>query len=116
MSQVILTRNSVNYRRRRASLNPVHLRPFLMIVGMGLTISFLSVMMLVHFNQVSTKGYTIKYLEVQRQELVDKNEKMQKDLLEKRALTTLSVSDKANSMVKPGKIAYVSGYSAIAQK
>lgn len=116
MSQVMLTRNSINYRRRRSSYDSGQLKTFLMIVSMGITISFLSVMMLVHFNQVSTRGYTIKYLEVQRQELVEQNEIIQKDLLEKKALTELAATDKANSMIKPGSVAYVSGYSAIAQK
>lgn len=116
MSQVILTHNSLNYRRRHSSFNVGQLKTFFMIVAMGITISFLSVMMLVHFNQVSTRGYTIKYLEVQRQELIQKNEIIQNDLLERKALTMLSATDKANSMVKPGKVTYVSGYSAIAQK
>lgn len=87
-----------------------------MIISMGITICFLSVLMLVHFNQVSTKGYTIKYLEVQRQELLQANEIIQKDLLEKQSLSMLSLSDKANSMVKPAQVKFVSGYSAIAQK
>jgi len=116
MSQVMLTHNSINYRRRHSSFNAGQLKTFFMIVGMGITISFLSVMMLVHFNQVSTRGYTIKYLEVQRQELVEQNEIIQKDLLEKKALSVLAATDKANSMVKPGSVAYVSGYSAIASK
>ncbi|MBN1494138.1 hypothetical protein JW911_00160 [Candidatus Peregrinibacteria bacterium] len=116
MSQVILARNTINYRRRHASYNFGQLKTFLMIVSMGITISFLSVMMLVHFNQVSTRGYTIKYLEVKRQELIEQNEIIQNNLLEKKALTMLSVTDKANSMHKPSDVHYVSGYSAIAKK
>lgn len=116
MSQVILTRNSLGYRRRHESYNIGQIKTFLMIVSSGIVISFLSVMMLVHFNQVSTKGYTIKYLEVQRQELIEQNEIIQKDLLEKKALTLLTATDKANSMVKPTNVSYVSGYSAIAKK
>jgi len=116
MSQVMLTRNSMQFRRRHSSFNAGQLKTFFMIVGMGITISFLSVTMLVHFNQVSTRGYTIKYLEVKRQELVEQNEIIQKDLLEKKALSVLAASDKASSMIKPGSVAYVSGYSAIASK
>lgn len=115
MSQVIVNRNSLGYRRRRQSMGKLSIKPFLMMVSMGFFISFLSVMMLVNFNKASTKGYTIKYLEVQQQGLWEENQELQKDLLEQKALTGLLETEKAKSMVKPGKITYVSGHSTVAQ-
>ncbi len=115
MSQVIVNRNSLAYRRRRQSMQKISIKPFLIMVSMGLFISFLSVMMLVNFNMASTKGYTIKYLEVQQQELWEKHEEIKKDLLQQKALSVLIESEKARSMVKPGKISYVAGHSTVAQ-
>jgi len=114
MSQVIVQRNTLAFRERKKSFNTLKLRSFLLMLSMGLVISFLSVSMLVNFNHVSTKGYTIKYLEVKQQELYEENELLKKDLLEKKALTQLSLSEKANSMVRPGEMAYVRGVSALA--
>lgn len=116
MSQVIVTRNTLAYRRRQQTFKAPEIKTFLMLASMAFIISFLSVMMLVHFNQVSTKGYTIKYLEVKQQQLWEENELLKKDLLEKKALSALSLSEKANSMVKPGDMTYVFGYSALAHK
>jgi hypothetical protein len=115
MSQVIVTRNTLAYRRRTKKLHTYSLKPLMLIISAGFVISFLSVMMLVNFNKVSTKGYTIKYLEVQQQQLWEEHDMIQKDLLEEKALTALSQTEKAKSMVKPTKMIYVSGHTAIAQ-
>lgn len=87
-----------------------------MLVGMGLVISFLSVMILVNFNHVSTKGYTIKFLEVRQQELYEENELLKKDLLERKALSELSYTEKAASMVFPRDVQFVRGNTALALK
>lgn len=116
MSQVIVNRNTLAHRRRQRGNKTFEIKTFAMLMSMALVISFLSVMMLVNFNHVSTKGYTIKYLEVQQQQLWEENELIKKDLLEKKALSALSLSEKARSMVKPGEAVYVSGYTALAQK
>ncbi|MFC1810302.1 hypothetical protein ACFLZH_02275 [Patescibacteria group bacterium] len=114
MSQVLAVRNTLAFRERKKSFNPGKLKTLLILMSMGLLISFLSVMMLVNFNHVSTKGYTIKYLEVQQQGLYEENEILKKDLLEKKALTQLSVTEKANSMIRPRDIMYVRGHTALA--
>jgi hypothetical protein len=114
MSQVIVNRNTMATRRRRQSSVKFEAKPFLMIVVLGVFMSFLSIMMLVSFNKVSTKGYTIKYLEVQKQQLWEENEVLKKDLLEKKAISQMSYSAKAESMVRPGDVAYISGHNTVA--
>ncbi len=114
MSQVLVHRNTLAFRQRKQSFNPARLKSFMMILSMGLLITFLSVSMLVNFNHVSTKGYTIKYLEVQQQALYEQNELLKKDLLEKKALSQLSLTDKANSMRTPSEIHFVRGNTALA--
>ena len=116
MSQVIVNRNTLSNRRRQGIIKKFEIKTFALLMSMIFVVSFLSVMMLVNFNHVSTKGYTIKYLEVQQQKLWEQNELIKKDLLAKKALSTLSLSEKANKMIKPGEPIYVSGYSALAQK
>lgn len=114
MSQVLINRNSMAARRRRKSATSLQMRTFTLILSIGFLISFLSVTMLVNFNKVSTKGYTIKYLEVRQQQLWEEHEQLKKDLLEKKALSVLNATEKAQTMVKPGQITYVSGHKTIA--
>ncbi len=116
MSQVIINRNTLANRKRQRGVKTFEVKTFAMLMSMALVISFLSVMMLVNFNHVSTKGYTIKYLEVQQRRLYEENEQIKKDLLERKALTALSISEKASAMVRPGSAEYVSGYTALAKK
>lgn len=87
----------------------------MVVVTMCVTISFLSIMLLVHFNKVATKGYTIKYLEVQQQQLWEENEILKKELLEKKALTDMRITEKAASMGSPKHVSYVTGHTALAQ-
>jgi len=114
MSQVIVNRNTIAERRRRQSSIKFEAKPFLVIALLSVFMSFLSVMMLVNFNKISTKGYTIKYLEVQKQQLWEENEVLKKDLLEKKALSEMSYGAKAESMVRPGNVAYISGHNTVA--
>lgn len=114
MSQILVTRNSMARRRRKQSTISFHLKTFMLIMGIGVFASFLSVAMLVNFNKVSTKGYTIKHLEVQQKQLWNEHEQLKKDLLEQKALYVINASEKASAMVEPGKISYVSGHKAIA--
>jgi len=114
MSQVLRQRNTLAFRERKKSFNPGKAKSFLMLLSMGLLITFLSISMLVNFNHVSTKGYTIKYLEVQQQTLYEENELLKKDLLEKTALTQLSLTEKAKTMRRPGEIQFVRGNTALA--
>lgn len=116
MSQILATRNSIAKRRRNNSSVSFHVKSFMLIMCIGIVASFLSVAMLVNFNKVATKGYTIKHLEVQQKQLWNENEQLKKDLLEQKALSVINASNKASRMVEPGKVTYVSGHKAIAQK
>ncbi len=114
MSQVIVQRNTLAFRKRKQNFNPARYKSLFMIFSLGLAVTFLSVSMLVNFNHVSTKGYTIKYLEVQQQGLYEENEMLKKELLEKKALSQLALTEKASSMRLPSDIQFVRGNSAIA--
>lgn len=115
MSQVIVTHNTLAARQRRIrSKNPISLKPLLVILTMGCIVSFLSVTMLIHFNKNATKGYTIKYLEVKQQELIEQNKIIKNELLEKQALLSLSQTEKAASMVKPRQVSYVTPHNTLA--
>ncbi|MCD6109972.1 hypothetical protein J7J83_04405 [bacterium] len=116
MSQVVVNRNTLANRNRRRGVRTFEIKTFAMLMSVALVISFLSVMTLVNFNHISTKGYTIKYLEVQQQQLWEQNERIKKDLLENKSLSALTLSEKANRMVKPGDAIYVSKYTVLAQK
>lgn len=117
MSQIVLSRNTFAYRtKKRSFYSKFEIKSFLVVVTMGVFACVMSLMILINFNKVSTKGYTIKYLEVQQQSLWDQNEQIKRDILDLKSLSTISLTDKAGTMVRPGHIEYVSPYSTIAQK
>jgi hypothetical protein len=102
------------FRRRRNSAYSFNVKTITLIMSVAVFISFLSVVMLVNFNKVSTKGYTIKYLEVQNRQLWEEHELLKKELLQKKALSSLNVTEKASNMIKPGQITYTTGHTALA--
>jgi len=117
MSQIVVNRNTLAFRNKKSSFySRVELKSFIAVLCMGVFASVMSLLILVNFNKVSTKGYTIKYLEVQQQKLWDENEEIKRNLLDMKALSSISLTDKAGTMVKPRNIEYISSYSSIAKK
>jgi hypothetical protein len=51
---------------------------------------------------------------VQNRQLWEEHELLKKELLQKKALSSLNVTEKASNMIKPGQITYTTGHTALA--
>lgn len=71
---------------------------------------------LAFFNQVATKGYELRRLEADRQQLLTQYEIKNMKLAEVQSLNTIVQSDKANAMRRPYSIDYVKGGSVLAAR
>ncbi len=71
---------------------------------------------LAHFNQVATKGYDLKRLEADRQQLLSQYEIKNMRLAEIQSLTTIIESEKADSMRRPFSVEYVRGNNVLAAR
>lgn len=79
-------------------------------------VAFLSCAYLAHFNQVATKGYDLKRLEADRQQLLNQYEIKNMRLAEIQSMNTIINSEKADSMRRPSQVDYVHGASVIAAR
>lgn len=79
-------------------------------------VAFLGCAYLAHFNQVATKGYDLKRLEADRQQLLNQYEIKNMRLAEIQSMNTIIRSEKADSMRRPSEIEYVKGASVLAAK
>lgn len=83
------------------------------LVSLGILISFLY---LVHFNQVATRGYDMKRLEMDRQQLLEQYETKNAYLSRAKSLDAIAQSNRAGNMVKAGEFTFVRGDTAVALK
>jgi len=90
--------------------------PSMAIGGLFLVAVLFSLLYLAHFNQVATKGYDLRRLEADRQQLLDQYDIKNMKLAEAKSLTTIMASDKVSAMRRPAEIAYVRGNTAIASR
>jgi hypothetical protein len=86
------------------------------ISGLGMICILLSLAYLVHFTQVSTKGYELKRLEADRQQLLSQYEIKNMRLAEAQAMATIISSDQVESMRKARSVDYVDGGIILAGK
>lgn len=90
--------------------------PTTMIMGLIIVAVSLSLIYLAHFNSVATKGYEIRRLEADRQQLMTQYDIKNMKLAEARALATIIESDKAGGMRRPGQVEFIKGNTALASR
>lgn len=129
MSQLLLTRspyrqefmNSAarNFRRARTRVTPIKWQlqfgPMTVIVGLVIVGVAMSVLYLMHFNQVATKGYDLKRLEVDRQQLMDQNQLSNMNIDRVKSMPSILASSRIQGMVKGNNVAFVRGETALAK-
>lgn len=86
------------------------------MIGMMVFAAVLSLSYLAHFNQVATKGYDLRRLEADRQQLVGQYEIKNMRLAEVKALSTISDSETVASMRRPNEVSFIRGNTAIASR
>ncbi len=127
MSQLLLTRspyrqefmNSSMRRFRRTRVTPIKWQlqfgPMTLIVGLIILAVMMSILYLMHFNQVATKGYDLVRLEADRQQLLDHNQLSNRSIDQVKSMDSILKSNRIGRMVKANNITFVRGDSAIAK-
>lgn len=129
MSQILLSRspyrqefmNSAarSFRRARTRVTPIKWQlqfgPMTVIVGLIFAAVGMSVLYLMHFNQVATKGYDLKRLEVDRQQLMDQNQLSNTNIDRVKSMQSILASQRIQRMVKGNNVAFVRGETALAK-
>ena len=88
--------------------------PSAVIIGLfGLTILF-GLGYLANFNQVTTKGYDLRRLEANRQQLLNEYEVKNMKLAEAASMNTIIHSEKADTMHRVNSVTYISSNTVLA--
>ena len=88
--------------------------PFTVIVGLIFAAIFMSFLHLLHFNQVATKGYDLRRLEMDRQQLSVLLQTKNMHVTNIKSLDVISKSSKVKSMVRQNDVGFVRGDTALA--
>lgn len=127
MSQLLLTRspyrqefmNSSMRRFRRTRVTPIKWQlqfgPMTLIVGLVVLAMAMSMLYLLHFNQVATKGYDLVRLEADRQQLLDHNQLSNRSIDQVKSMDSILKSNRIGRMVKANNVTFVRGDSALAK-
>lgn len=127
MSQLLLSRSP--YRSellassvgaiRRARAVPMKMKfefgPMTLIVGLILLAIGMSLLYLMHFNQVATKGYDLQRLQADRQTLMDQNQISNMSIDKVKSMSSIFASSRIQTMHKANDIIFVRGDSAMAK-
>ncbi len=118
MANLLITRHPANYHglRRHLIASPFragkHFLMFVLIVMAGV----MSLLYLMHFTDVHTKGYLLKKLELERDELVEAQEIKQMNLAKVKSLDHIQSSGAIQGMVPARNIIFLKSESEVAQK
>lgn len=127
MSQLLLSRSPYRQelasskaaapRRSRIATMKLHFEfgPTALIVGLMILVVFMSVLYLMHFNEVATTGYDLTRLQMNLQQLTDVSQVNNIDIARAKSLQSILNSPRVATMVKANSFIYVSGNTAIAK-
>ena len=90
--------------------------PSMAIGGLFMIAILMSLLYLAHFNQVATKGYDLRRLEADRQQLLNQYDIKNIKLAEVKSLYNIASSTRASAMRRPGEVIYVRGNAALASR
>lgn len=118
MTQLDFSNTASNKRslNRPSSAVSVYIGPTFLIFTLVLIVCLISVVTLMFSTKGITKGYTLKKLEAEHEQLLRDNEVKTMHVAEVRSLASIKASPRAQSMVRPGKVVYYRYDTAIASK
>lgn len=91
------------------------IQPGMVMMGLIVVAVSLSLIQLAHFNLVATKGYELRRLEADRQQLLSSYEIKNMKLAEVKSLSGIAGSDRASAMVRPASVEFMRGNTALAK-
>lgn len=86
------------------------------IIGLFILAVSSSMFYLAHFSNVATKGYELKRLEADHQQLLNQYEIKNMKLAEVKALKRIASSERVSAMRRPSNIEFIHGTTAIASR
>lgn len=102
---------------RRSSLGTlVDQSTMLLMVAIGALILLLALLILFHENANATKGYRLRNLEYQRNQLLLEQEVLNMQIAQEQALETLQNDGQVQAMITPKNILYLKGEQAVAKQ
>ena len=90
--------------------------PTSVMVGFIALALLMSVLHLMHFNNVASRGCALKRLDASHQQLLSQYEITNMKLAEYKSLNNIVASDKVDTMRRPANVMFVSGNTALASK
>lgn len=105
-----------SFKRIREATMRFEFGPSMAIGGLMVVAVLFMLLYLAHFNQVATKGYDLRRLEADRQQLLNQYDIKNMKLAEVKSLSTIIASDKIVGMRRPAEITYVRGNTALASR
>ncbi|MBU1992342.1 MAG: hypothetical protein ABH856_02250 [Patescibacteria group bacterium] len=103
-------------RRRTIATAAFYIGPTFLIFTMILMVCLISVVTLMFSTREITKGYALKKLEAEHEQLLRDHEAKTMHVAEVRSLMSIKNSPKVQAMVRPKQIVYYRGDTAIASK
>jgi hypothetical protein len=105
---------SGSMKKVRVAVTRFEFGPSTVIFGLSIIAILMSLLYLMHFNQVATKGYDLRRLEAARQELLNQYDIKNMKLAEVKSLARVIASDRVSAMRKPAEVIFVRGNTALA--
>lgn len=90
--------------------------PASLVFGLVAVSVTMSLLYLAHYNSVATKGYDLRRLEADRQQLMTQYDIKNMKLAEAKSLAVIAASEKVENMRRPGEVTFVQGSTAIASR
>lgn len=109
MPPVLITRSASTLRgvRKTTLSRKLAIGETSLIIILVVLISLTSMLYLVHSNKSATKGYELKILDLEHEELVQHNEVWNMRIAEAKAMRTILNSAVVNNMTKNGDIVFL---------
>ncbi len=111
--------NSSMRRFRRTRVTPLKWKlqfgPMTLIGGLVVLGVSMSILYLWHFNQVATKGYDLKRLEVDRNQLMEQNQVSNMNIDKVKSMGSILGSGRIQRMVRANDVSFVRGDTALAK-
>jgi hypothetical protein len=103
-------------KKMRDTVLRLQFGPATAISGLFVIAILLSLTYLAHFNQVATKGYDLRRLEADRQQLLNQYDIKNMKLAGVKSLSNIISSERVSAMRRPGEITYVRANTALASR
>lgn len=117
MSQLVLTHrsrlNRILNERNTPSIS-IRAGKFFLISSLTILIGLVGFLYMVKFTEIHTKGYAVKKLEIERDELLSEREHQRKDIESLKSMQ--SVREATQYLVVPRKVTFVREESGLARR